>query len=286
MKLLSELASYLAMVPDVIWAALIASVLTFGGVLLQLRSSRKEQLQTLAHDAKQRDREREMSLRRDVFIPAADAVSRLQNILGIMFDLNAQDKAINDSFREATATLSKVQVVGGDATVRAVAVYLLEYQTTYVDLLFERAALMQLKMRSDALHQIIDRALADQTRWTQAMQQANVEEKTSPQLWGVLEMNFDTATKQFNERTAERAALNLDLGRRQVALADRGIQKVRALTKFITPMLLAVRDELELPIDKDAYLHLVEEADKRTAVIVKDMVSRLGEFVEKEQVKS
>ena len=221
-----------------------------------------------------------MSLRREVFIPAADAVSRLQNVLSGLGDLSVEDRVIGKDQQEAAAILARVQVVGGETTVKAISAYLLEHASAYLDLMFERAPLMQIKGHVDVVQHAIDSALAEQTRWTQEMQRANVEGKMTPQLWDVLKGNFDVATKQFNDKSAERQSLLLELGRRQLTLLEHALHKMRALAKMLPPMLLAVRDELEFSIDKEAYLQLVEEADKRSAKLSEEMLSRLAAHVE------
>ena len=55
-------------IPDVVWAAVIAAGITLLGVFLQNISSRRQVKAQLKHDAIQRDRERQMNIRQDVFV--------------------------------------------------------------------------------------------------------------------------------------------------------------------------------------------------------------------------
>ena len=53
----------LSLIPDVIWAAIIASVITLSGVALSNRANRKCLLMQLNHAAKEKDKEREFKIR-------------------------------------------------------------------------------------------------------------------------------------------------------------------------------------------------------------------------------
>ena len=84
MAWLQHLGTVLAAVPATIWAAIIA----VSGVLISNRHSRKRLQIQLNHEAEQRDRDRLMTLRKDVFLKAADGISQGSAALGGLLDLS------------------------------------------------------------------------------------------------------------------------------------------------------------------------------------------------------
>ena len=75
MNILGSVITWLTSIPHVVWAAIIASGLTIFGVTLANRANKKCLILQLNHDAQQKDKEREMQLRRDVYIEAAEAIA-------------------------------------------------------------------------------------------------------------------------------------------------------------------------------------------------------------------
>ena len=68
-------------IPAAVYAATTASTITLIGLSLQNRGESKRNFERLVHDARQRDREREMTLRRDVYLEAAEAMAQAQEYL-------------------------------------------------------------------------------------------------------------------------------------------------------------------------------------------------------------
>lgn len=286
MNILVQWATYLNAVPNVIWAALIAfssavcaSLLTVGGVLLQARNSRALQIATLQHDAKQRDREREMSVRREIYIPAADAVSRMQNNLLKLANLDVPDQEINETYTDSAAVLGRVQVVGQNALVQAISAYLLAYGEAYLELYFERAPLTLVKTQLNVLLQNVDRAVADQTRWANAMEQANVDGNRAPELWRVLNGNFKFASDQYANYVSARDLKTNELQDQQIELMAHAIEKLQSLATLIPPMLLAAREELELAIDRGEYLRLLASAQERASKLNNELIERAKKLI-------
>ena len=140
---LSSLITAIASIPDVIWAAVIASLLTLGGVLLTNRGSSKRLRMQLNHDSAQRDRERQMALRRDVYLPAAESVTRLQALLGSLIDLRTPDENLSRESTTHIAVISKISVIGSIKTVAAVSALLNEFNSAFLDLSFHRIILIE-----------------------------------------------------------------------------------------------------------------------------------------------
>src|SRR5262245_53109824 len=62
----------LKFIPDVVWSGIIASLLTLSGVLISNKSNTARLRMQLNHDAEQKERDRKATIRREVYIRAAE----------------------------------------------------------------------------------------------------------------------------------------------------------------------------------------------------------------------
>src|SRR6185503_10057808 len=85
-------------IPDTVWAAVTASLITLGGVWLTNRNSRAQQILFLTHDANVRDKERMMSLRRDIYLPVAEAIANSISLLTKQLSLTDDTREVSQEF--------------------------------------------------------------------------------------------------------------------------------------------------------------------------------------------
>src|SRR4051794_30236818 len=85
---MSTIVSLFQSVPDVIWSALIASLLTLSGVLVSNWSNTNRLKLQLQHDAHEKSKERVSTLRRDVYLRVAEELVRANAHLGSLPQLD------------------------------------------------------------------------------------------------------------------------------------------------------------------------------------------------------
>ena len=143
----------LGTIPDVIWGAAIGSGLGFLGVLFtNLRESRRLQSQ-LKHDAEQRALERQMCLRREVYLKAAEAAAATFGLMGQLGNPNVTDREIEARSADIASSLGKVSIVASDATVRAVTAFQTEFGKSTVLLMGRRIRVIQRQAMLDSISQ-------------------------------------------------------------------------------------------------------------------------------------
>lgn len=136
---------------EVVWAAIMASLLTIGGVTLTNRHTRKLQREALDQDAKQREKDRKMSLRRDVYLPAADSILRAQNLLMRLLDPATPLQEVVSQLPNELFIISRTLVVGSDKTIQSVLMILDAIGDTFETLVFKRAALTNFDEHIDSI---------------------------------------------------------------------------------------------------------------------------------------
>lgn len=249
----------LASIPDVVWAAMLASLLTLSGVLLANRSSRIRQLTELKHDASQRDREREMALRRDVYLGAAGAISRAQSTLMRLADLNVADQELSAAFSQDSSAMAQVQVVGTNKTVQAMSAFSQELGAAFLELTLKRLPLLGRKNQIELLGKFIDKSNTEQERLINAMRQMNLEGNTDQKTWRVVNDSFKLEQQNNAKIIEERQLLTEQQQRDILEFLELSVDRFCTVSRLIPSATFAVREELDLPLDREAYTKMFDE---------------------------
>lgn len=266
---------FLARVPDVVWAALIAAAIAFLATTLSNRNSRNQLQMQLTHGARERDRDRAMALRRDVYLPAIEAVSRAHGALGRLVDLGLDFSAINDQLVIDLATIAKVHLVAGEATVRG----LLTFQKALVPAFFELAARRSsLAVRQGAIateHSLMDRAVAEHQKFVQMMQQINLSPVRDQAAMDRVQAQADFQMNDIKAHAAAQAALYEEQKQDQLSVAARLSELALEVARFMPDTLISARQELDLPIDPDEYKRLFTEQQESVRRAMNDFIDRM-----------
>lgn len=108
---MTDLISFLQSIPDVIWSGLIASVLTLSGVLISNSSNTSRLKLQLQHDAGQKTTERIAALRRDVYLQAAEELTKANTYLGSLSQIDLAKTNASEGMQGFFGAAAKLQLV-------------------------------------------------------------------------------------------------------------------------------------------------------------------------------
>ncbi len=117
-----------------VWAAflaLLAAVVTVISTALIAARQR-------THDAEQKQIERIMALRREVFLDGADGVTLAVSTIAKIADLNTPDSDIVDAASKVGRSLARTQVICNEETSKAITAFSVTFTRAYGDLYIER----------------------------------------------------------------------------------------------------------------------------------------------------
>lgn len=255
-------------------AAILSSILSFVASTRSNRNARKQLERQLRHNAEQQNRERGMSLRRDVYLPAVEALVRSQGVLGEVVNPDSDLTEIGQQLVANQATMAKIHLVGGMKTVRALMAYINELMPAYLELSAMRLPIDARRQTIATEKALMDRSNAEQQQSIELMKQFNLAGDTDKAAWQRIQRQFES------ERTAhERHANNLtelwcqqnDDIRRSVARMTELALKV---TLLIPEAVIAVREEIELPIDPVEYRKLFSDQQETVKRTVAEFLQR------------
>jgi hypothetical protein len=251
----------------------------------QLNHESEQLERRLAHEADQRDRERTMSLRREVYLNAAEAMVHANGLLGRMTDIENDQRILGQEFATDLGKIAKIHIVGTKETVEAVMTYVNTLSPCFIELTSKRTPLLITKASIAHEQTFIDAALAQRKRFTAMLQQLNLDgvtdkTKRDPVL---AQSTIATENHQFHI-----AAMN-ELWRQQLKGIEGIVSHLQAVadkvTRLLPPAILAVRSEMELPLDPAWYESKWDEQLTRVKAVMEKMLRTLRDQIEKQSAE-
>jgi hypothetical protein len=99
----------------------------------------------LCHERELRKKEREMSLRKDIYLAAAEAISIGITTIGQFANMEIPHEKLTGAYVEKSPSIAKVHIIAGEETVKALAALLSELDGAYLTLLAKRLPLARQK---------------------------------------------------------------------------------------------------------------------------------------------
>lgn len=136
-----------------VWALLIAIIGSFGALIISVVSvwnSRRQLRIQLERQAYEMKLSREMSMRRDVYLEAAEAIAHATNSLNELADVSAPGAELAQRFTADFATIAKVHVIGSPETIDALMLVTQELARSQAELNSARLPLLGLQRELEA----------------------------------------------------------------------------------------------------------------------------------------
>lgn len=259
-SIIEKIFALVKLVPDVIWAAVIASLLTLCGVLATNRGSYNRLIKELTHDEKQRDKERQMDIRRQVYLEAAEAITANYLIINKLPNLMITDADISKQFSDSAVSISKVNVIGSDSTVKAVSELSTAISQKYLHLTAKRLPLVQRQQEINIQNGLLEKSAAERDRMLELMKEYNLQGSVDKRLWDVINNNFEFEKKRSDEYISKIDKLAKINGREQIQLALECLEASKEISGLFIPAINSVRKEMEIPFDEQAYRETLEKS--------------------------
>lgn len=258
MELIKMILEAIKSVPNVIWSAIIASLLTLIGVLLTNKGNNLRFTKQLEHEGSQRDKEREINLRREVYLSASEAIAEAQG--SITKFPNSTIQELQDRFNNSTlsANLNKIHIVASERTVSAIGSFGERFSEAIASLMVKKIVLQTLEDEVKTINENINSMLATREQILEQIQEIPKTQENSAYI--------DTLFKQFNETDLplntlfeERDTKTPKLLEQNFAYQQECLDESFSVGQTLIEANLAIRQELKLPIDEGFYTNLMTE---------------------------
>jgi len=212
MHLLHELLALIAKIPPTFWGVVFGAFFSLGGVVLTNRANDRRLQAQLSHERELRKKERELSLLKDVYLAAVEAIATGINTIRYFPDMSIPYDKLMVEYGKKAPAIAKVYLIGGEETVKAIVHLISELSATYLQLHAKRIPLVG----------------------------------------------------QKNETADFRAKLH--------DYMIECIDEAARLYQFVVPLLVAMRQELELPLSADIFRQIFEQGVRETQEHIRKFV--------------
>jgi uncharacterized protein YneF (UPF0154 family) len=274
MSYLIQFKEVLRLIPTGVWLAIVGLLSAIlGAVIGQWGVSRQ-----LRHDSDQRRLDREMSIRREVYLAAVEGVAQLQEYLG---SFAKTDMAVDEHealSRGAFGKINKVYLVAQLETISTVLGIYDAFSSAAVGLGEKKLEIMLLAERAK-------RSAADSERATQHTQQVGVAVGAAGQsgrgdLLEPLIAELKTAETESQALLSLVSAANDRLNEAKIRLIAEVSNEAQEFGKASELALLSVRRELGFQIDEEAFRRMMSESGQRTQQEIAKWVQKLEALAE------
>lgn len=249
MKLLTELIERLQQIPATFWGVVFGSFFSIVGVWLTNRASTARLQVQFQHERLLKTKERELALKKDIYLDAAEAVSVALASITRLGNLDLPNDKVMEEYARKSPAFAKVQVVGEMDVVDALLDFTGELGEILLKLWVRRHQLMAEKNQMSILDSQLTEYRKEADRYLEMMKQYNLNAAVDAKRWSVLQDNFDFEQKRSVDGNRARQTLAQRLAVRHLEFLSECSIVTTSMQALVLPLLLAVRKELEMPLE-------------------------------------
>lgn len=219
--------------------------------------------------------EREKTLKKEVYMEAVEAITLSQNMLASLSNLNIKDDQLTSAFSANAGKIAKVQLVGGQDTVKAVTQFMGEVASNFLDLILDRSLLLQRQGQIESLQSVRNQHQGEVERYVQVMKALNLEGVVNQGTWEYIDQSFKFECEQRDKLDHEIEELWKVQNQEHLGFMRRVMDTFYEVSEKLPDAVLAVRGELDLEIDEEHYRDIFRENIKKGRKILNDFFARV-----------
>lgn len=244
-------------IPEVIWGGFIATMASLVTTILINRNSTALLQKQLEHSSEQEAKAREILFKRDIYLEAVDGMTTLLNMVIAMSDLELSSENFKSECVKSSSVLARVHLVAKNELIQKIVVFESHFSAIFLDLLIIRSDLLKTKNEHIINQNIATQFAEKRDIFFKQIEQYGVEGTQDQRLYDVLVKNYTFSSSMWEEHTEESLKYQKMLSEQLLLFSKYCVEKSSELKKLIPDILFLVRDDLELPLDKYAYIEIL-----------------------------
>lgn len=220
-----------------------------------------------------------MALRKDIYLAAAEAAAAGLFAVGRFANLDIPHDKLTEGYLDKAPAITKVHIIASEKTVKAVSNFSTELSAAFLRLSVKRFQLVAQKQHIEFLRAQVDTSLKENARTLELQKHYNIEGLADPRKWNVLQQNFEFERDRGERARQEADTLNASLIPRQLQFLEEVCDETITLGRLLTPALLSIRKELELPLDETEFRRISEEATVKQVESLKEFMRDLQSLI-------
>lgn len=248
------LICWISQIPNVIWSAIIASLLTFLGVMWTNKGNERRQIALLEHEKEKFQLEQKLALKKEVFLNLASSFADVLGIIPKLMDLNFSEKDINEQLSDHSGIIAKSYLAAKENSVAEILNYSSETTETFLNLMKERNILMDHKKAIEIYQEMVDSANTEKNRILSMMKEFNLQGRNDKHTFDYLDESYklqEDIIKSSNENIKEQKSILKPL---HINYSKKCIEEHGRLLSLLPPMTIALRNELDNDGDSEVFI--------------------------------
>jgi hypothetical protein len=275
-----ELLPLVKAIPATFWGVLAGSLFTLLGVLLSNAGQDRRLQRQLEHDREMKQHERELALRREVYLPAVAAVQAGLEMLGNIGNSSVPLEKLSEGWSTASPSIARAMLIANETTLASMARFHAAMGSKALGLMAIRIRLDAEKTEMDSwMHEVqqLQEANAEHlSRWEQRFEGGKYDPA-----------HYQRESSQFHERSSRVKELLAQYGEENRTHFDKRMRFMEQVVEgtveiggLLTPVIRSVREELGLPFDAFVYAQIVEEAQAKSKQDIEAYANALREIAD------
>ncbi len=263
-------------IPINIWSVVLGSIIAFGGVLISNKSHAKRLKIQLEHDSKLKAIERKATMRREVYLNAAEELVRANSYLGSLTQLDLTKINIGDELQNFFVSFAKLGLVAEEETGRASS----ELMIAYSDVLFKMMAkvipINDQKTQIAIINKHYDETQVEIKRLLAEMRHQNESVVQDEQVFNKLDASFKVQQEIAKDMADKRNECWNKINEYTKKFALELMDEMKAITNLQVPVMIGVRKELEIDTDIESYKELINRNTEQVKEQLDSFLASLG----------
>ena len=259
------LIEFVRSIPDVVWSGVIAAGLTLSGVLVSdWRNTSRLRMQ-LQHNAAENAKERTATLRRDVYLLAAEELTKATSHLASLPQSDLSKTNAANGLQGFFAAAAKLQLVAEPKTALLVNQLAADYAELLLRIVARLTPLQKTRIDISINDDLYNKAQAEVTRVLAEMAKINEAAQVNNAVFGALQRAFNGYQTQAKMYADARSTAWDAFNRLNSAFCRELLIDMRLMGERQIPVLIEIRRDLGLTAELGAFREQMEAQWTRMA---------------------
>ena len=219
--------------------------------------------------------EREKQLKKEVYMEAAEALTKALNMIANFPNLNESEESLTAEFSLEVGKIAKVQIVGTGKTVQAVTTLMNSIGEATLALMLARQPLVQRAAAIDIRKRFRDKSQSEVDRYLSIMKSLNLQGNSDQGLWDTINRSIEFENGSINKYNDEIDSLIGVQNKEQAEYSSKCMNTFFEISTLLPNVVLAVREELDLKIDPNEYVEIYTNSLKKGELVFNEFLMNL-----------
>lgn len=261
------------------------SLITLIGVGLHSWFESDRLKKKLQHDAEQREKERQMDLRREVFLGAAEALGRQSEYINLYSKVDFDFWKDQEIIKGNIGAWNKIHLIAGIETIDAYTRANQSWANALLKLTKARLKIEEVKSELKSQEDLIAMLSAHRDEALASIRALGTSSNSPQEMYQLHRRRFDELQGEIREEMAKKVELHSRLARLLMEISIVGMTCHVEFSQKLLAVNLAARREVDLPIDEQRYRELQTLIAKESQEVSHAFVEEMKEWMSEQERK-